>query len=382
VADSVLIIAGHAACLAPVFGESAVVRLARLALSLDLPVHLWLTPEIRQALGSEFYRLLGPMAPRVMTAAEMLEAARTWRPDQGKKILVLPATSVWDRLSLRQRLEDFAAPSEGGTSPFLMAQAELAEAVRACLENRLPRAGSNRGLLPFLLADASQGSLAEARLVQHLAASTQASDGLLARWVDRPLSRALSPHLARKRVPPNLITLAGMSLGLLGAWLLARAGYGPHLLGALLFWSAVVLDGVDGEVARLTLRESAFGHYLDIITDNLVHVAVFIGMAVGLYRDTGYSGHLYALAALILGFGLCAVAVYQVVGKKENSREAWSPLAAKLVKALNSRDFAYLVVLLAFINRLSWFLWGAAGGTYLFALGLWLLPRYHRARPS
>ena len=37
---------------------------------------------------------------------------------------------------------------------------------------------------------------------------------------------------------------------------------------------------VDGEVARLTLTETHFGHLFDIVTDNLVHMAVFVGLVM------------------------------------------------------------------------------------------------------
>lgn len=379
-ADTVLIIVYHPACLVPVFGESALCRLARLAASLADQVRLWMTPEIRRAMGPEFHRLPPQISPQVMTTEDMLKAARSLTSVSREEVLVLPAHSVWDRLSLKKTLHCAAGAEVTETRKFVVSVSQVESLLAGWLKDIMPGPGVE--LLPFVLRGASDALLAEDRLVQHLAAATQGSDGLLARLVDRPLSRAISPPLARRRVPPNAITLVSMSIGFLGAWLLAQVGYGLHLLGALLFLSAVVLDGVDGEVARLTVRESTFGHYLDIITDNLVHVAIFIGMAVGLYRETGHSSHLYALAVMLLGFGLCILAVYQVVGKGERSQEAWSPAAARWVNALNSRDFAYLVLLLALVNRLHWFLWAAAVGTYLFAFGLWLLPRYYHAKSS
>jgi len=253
--------------------------------------------------------------------------------------------------------------------------------VQSWLRGDVPYPPAAPEILPFLLQGPNDTPEAEDRLIRHLAAATQASDGLLARLVDRRVSRLISPPLARRRVPPNAITLFSMSIGFLGAWLLAQVGYGLHLLGALLFLTAVVLDGVDGEVARLTLRESTFGHYLDIITDNLVHVAIFIGLAVGLYRETHHVWHLYAMGALLLGFVGCAVTVYLVLERGGHAQQ-WAPVAVRWVATLNSRDFAYLIVLLALVNRLAWFLWGAAFGSYVFAIILWLLPRYYRQKPS
>ena len=43
------------------------------------------------------------------------------------------------------------------------------------------------------------------------------------------------------------------------------------------------------------------------------------------------------------------------------------------VDRMTGRDFAYLVLFLALINRLHYFIIGAAIGTYLFAGGLWWL---------
>lgn len=45
---------------------------------------------------------------------------------------------------------------------------------------------------------------------------------------------------------------------------------------------------------------------------------------------------------------------------------------------MSNRDFAYIVVVLALVQRLQWFLLGAAVGTYLFAGALWLISFYEK----
>lgn len=361
----VLIAAWEPACLLPVFGEAALTRLVRLAASEGCAVTVLLTPELRGAL-SRRPRDAGIVVWRLTPREELPQAAAQVGGHPQEPVLLLPGHSVWDRLSFRRILAGEAGP----IGAFRLPAGRVPAALEEWLVEGPPASVPG---LPMLLSRPEDAPAAEAGLVAALAAATQESDGFLARWVDRPLSRRLSPRLAALGVHPNAVTLVGVSLGLMGALLLAQAGYLAHVLGAWLFWATVVLDGVDGEVARLSLKESRFGHYLDIITDNLVHVAVFVGLAVGLYRQAPDARHLYALGLLLVGFGFCALAVWLVLGRQDQGAEG-TP-AERLITALNSRDFAYLILLLALADRLHWFLWGAAVGTYIFAGLLFALGR-------
>jgi len=73
------------------------------------------------------------------------------------------------------------------------------------------------------------------------------------------------------------------------------------------------------------------------------------------------------------GFGLSIVAVYHCILRRSPDELRRSPITIRLMTLLASRDFAYLVVVLAIFNRLSWFLIGAAAGSYLFAAALWII---------
>src|SRR2546426_11462410 len=106
--------------------------------------------------------------------------------------------------------------------------------------------------------------------------------------IRRPPRSTLFPYTTLFRstsLRPNHVTMIGTCVGLLAAAVLSRGTYWAGVAGTVLFLWAIIIDGCDGEVARLTFRESAFGQAFDVITDNIVHAAIFAGLAVGVYRQ-------------------------------------------------------------------------------------------------
>lgn len=218
------------------------------------------------------------------------------------------------------------------------------------------------------LATADGIRRAEARLFRSL---RQDSDGYLAR-LDRTLSIALSRLLIRTPVTPNGITAVSLIVGLLGAALLASADYGVALLGAGLLWTGCVLDGCDGEVARLKLLTSRFGARFDLIADNVVHLAIFVAIPIHLRRvHPGFDVRIPA-AVLITGVLLSMFTVWWLILRQPEGRRTG---LHRVFERIASRDFIYLVVLLTAIRRLEWLLWGAAMGAHLFWLSLWWVSR-------
>jgi phosphatidylglycerophosphate synthase len=227
--------------------------------------------------------------------------------------------------------------------------------------------------VPITTPLANSVAIAEAELLRRLG---REGDSLMVRVMNRRISRAFTKWLVRTPVTPNQITLFSALLGLSGAVLLAQPGNVAQILGSLLFLCSTIIDGCDGEVARLTFQESEFGGKLDLMMDNVVHLFLFPGIALGLYREDGDPIAL-VLGGLTLGGVLLSLIVYLP--------SLWRPAGQRrthmrLHESLASRDFAYVLFLLALFDRLDWFLWVAAIGTYLFAAAWMALAFIQRQR--
>ncbi len=117
---------------------------------------------------------------------------------------------------------------------------------------------------------------AKRRLLSSVVKNTD--DGYVSAHLNRPLSLRLSSLLAEARISPDRITLAAFLLSLGAAALLSLQGYMAGLAGGLLIQLASVVDGCDGEVARLRQIASPRGGWLDTMLDRYADLAVVLAI--------------------------------------------------------------------------------------------------------
>ena len=232
----------------------------------------------------------------------------------------------------------------------------------------------------FRIVDAASLDAARDRLLKALVKPT---DGFMSRHVARPISIAVSRRIVDRGVTPNQMTIVSMLIGLVAAPFFLFDTPWLQAIGGLLFVAHSVLDGCDGELARLTYRESRLGGLLDFIGDNLVHVAVFGCMGWGWYAASGSLWPLYLGISAVVGAAGSALAVYWLTLRKTATGGAGAagPLytsvaaspqrSAKLTKMLDDlsrRDFIYLVFALSLFGKASWFLALAGVGAPIFLM--------------
>jgi len=199
-------------------------------------------------------------------------------------------------------------------------------------------------------------------------------EGFVDRYFNRKVSRWFTRLFLAMGLSPNSITVLAGLVGLLAAAGFGMGTYSAGIVAALLFQLAAVIDCCDGEVARLTFTESPLGAWLDIVLDNIVHMAIFTGIAVGLYTThIGRADDWIPLAlggAAVFGNGLSLVLVEKaqkikaVSGWSTPAHAAWADV---MLKNVASRDFSAALLGFALFDQLYWFLIFAAAGALLFA---------------
>jgi len=208
-----------------------------------------------------------------------------------------------------------------------------------------------------------------------LRATGKPTDGLVSRTLNRPISQTLSRLLVQTPITPNQISFLVLGVLAAGTWTVARGTPLGFVLGVLLFHLASVLDGCDGEIARLKFLESRRGAWLDTSVDLLGNFLLPLAIALGLSRRVGLppdvrSGYLLEgiLTSAGIAIGIVGVARTRPTGRADfndfGSRAVerfgvprWLTSVLKgLVHLLRRDSYVFLFVFLAILGIPEWIL--------------------------
>jgi CDP-diacylglycerol--glycerol-3-phosphate 3-phosphatidyltransferase len=103
--------------------------------------------------------------------------------------------------------------------------------------------------------------------------------------------------LNRTGLTPNAITLVGLAGTTLGAYFLAR---GQMVLGGITLLLSVLVDALDGTMARLRGESSDFGAFVDSVSDRYAELVTFGGL---LYFFLDQNHHLGAMITFLAAAG-------------------------------------------------------------------------------
>ena len=113
------------------------------------------------------------------------------------------------------------------------------------------------------------------------------SDGPVSRYLNRPLSIRLTRLLINTKIAPNHISIFAFILGVLGAGFFFLGGYINLIIGGILAQIASIVDGCDGEIARLKFKTSEFGGWFDAVLDRYGDAFFLFGLTYHVYWIDG-----------------------------------------------------------------------------------------------
>lgn len=144
---------------------------------------------------------------------------------------------------------------------------------------------------------------------------TKSSDGLVSRYINRQISTRISLQLYRAGIfiNPDLISLGGFLLALLGALSII---WGQPIIGGLIIQASSIIDGIDGEIARLFKKTSKRGGALDLLLDRIADIFIVIAIAISLWPLGVFEGALSLLAAANVVLVNYSTQLLQAIGVK------------------------------------------------------------------
>ena len=167
---------------------------------------------------------------------------------------------------------------------------------------------------------------------EHMAPDEQ-RESLISRFIYRPVSFYLTPPFVWLSCSANGVTLLRMPVAMVGTVLIATGTWSLVLLGSVIHALGMLLDYVDGNLARLNKTASILGQLLDGTAHIFERCLLPVGVAVGLcFRPdrlcTAYGLSIRLILPVgflisMLGFSRTALSLLQLTTDQLGIRIGW-----------------------------------------------------------
>jgi phosphatidylglycerophosphate synthase len=138
-------------------------------------------------------------------------------------------------------------------------------------------------------------------------------DGLVARYLNKYISVTISAWLADTPITPNQMTILAFLVAMVGVGVTTIGSYLAFVVGTLLVQIQSILDGCDGELARMRYQSSRVGGWLDTIADDVIGVFWILALGHGLYRGSGQGLYLVTGMGAALFHAISVGLIYTVL---------------------------------------------------------------------
>jgi phosphatidylglycerophosphate synthase len=167
-------------------------------------------------------------------------------------------------------------------------------------------------------------------------------EGFVSVHINRRFSRPLAKIFARTPITPNQMSFVSL-IAAIGALALFMTGH--NVLAGIAVQSSSVLDGVDGDLARIKKMMSSFGGFFDAILDRYSDFSILVGLTFwALQFEARFNNMVVVVAGLAAIVGSFMISYSRA--KAENSFGKPFP---GLMGSIASRDMRLFIVMIGSI---------------------------------
>ncbi|MBN2341175.1 MAG: CDP-alcohol phosphatidyltransferase family protein [Deltaproteobacteria bacterium] len=274
----------------------------------------------------------------------------TLLPDDG--VWLVPSDLVFDR-GLLQNVDTLSSDLPLRYVPVSQLDTQLSDVEATVSALGVGEAESGKGFA-IRVVDTQAAKIARKALFLSL---IKPIDGFISKTINRKVSLSITRMLIHTPISPNGLTVAIMLLGILSG---VAAYFAEHwwalVLAGVLFQTQSMLDGCDGEIARLKYQFSTRGQWLDSIGDDVTNYIFCLGLSFGQARVLGWDW-LYGVGIAVFAIQWYAsIVMYQRIYKMNTGdllaipnmfssgepKGKWG-VAVRVIHTMTKRDFFVFV---------------------------------------
>lgn len=182
-------------------------------------------------------------------------------------------------------------------------------------------------------------------------------ENFLAKVTYRILSERITPLISKTGITPNQVSFISIITALVSGVFFALGTWKYLVLAFIVLQLTLLLDHIDGNLARYTNRCTDFGQWVDAISNKVHKFFFFLGASIGVFRIT--NNETYLILGMIAIFTWFFSAYISETSKKLS-------ISKKILFSVSKSEKIYLplgligpnlIGLFALINKVDWGLW-------------------------
>lgn len=155
------------------------------------------------------------------------------------------------------------------------------------------------------------------------------TDGIISKYINRKISKRITARMVNTNLTPTQITIMSFIMALASAASFSLGEYKYLIIGGILAQASSIIDGCDGEVARLKFLTTDYGAFVDSVLDRYADGIMILGLIIGYWMLYG------GISVWIIIIGLFALLGSFMISYTNSLALPTSPQALKRLRLEN-----------------------------------------------